>query len=101
MPFFLKILIGPAEDKVGMKIALSEGEHMLGRATPPCDIHLDSVKVSKKHALLRVKGSDLQLEDLNSANGIFVNGKRVTATPLREKDRIAIGEFVLEVTVKK
>lgn len=101
MPFFLKILSAPNKEKIGMKIPLREGEHMLGRASPPCDIQLESTKVSKKHCLIRLEGKELSAEDLNSANGVYINGKRITKVKIEEKDRLVIGEFILEVTVDK
>ena len=100
MPRFLKILAAPAADKIGMKIPLNEGDLLLGRACPPCDMPLESAKVSKKHCIVRVRGDAVTIEDLNSANGIFVNGKRVSMVELHEKDRLVIGEFMMEVTVK-
>lgn len=100
MSFFLKILAGPTAEKVGIKIPLAEGEHLVGRASPPCEIHFEGSKVSKKHCVFRVSGGQLTVEDLNSANGLFVNGKRADKVTLHEKDRMVIGDFVLEVTVK-
>ena len=100
MPFFLKILSAPAREKLGAKIPLTEGEHFAGRASPPCEIRLDGAKVSKKHCLFRVEGETLTVEDLGSANGLYVNGKRVSRAGLRAKDRMVIGDFILEVTVK-
>jgi pSer/pThr/pTyr-binding forkhead associated (FHA) protein len=100
MSFFLKILAAPVEGKVGIKIPLTEGEHFVGRASPPCEIHLEGAKVSKKHCIFRVKGSVLTVEDLNSANGLYVNGKRVAEAELKANDRMVVGDFILEVTVK-
>jgi pSer/pThr/pTyr-binding forkhead associated (FHA) protein len=40
------------------------------------------------------------VEDLNSANGLYVNGKRVAEAELKAKDRMVVGDFILEVTVK-
>lgn len=100
MSFYLKILSSPVPEKVGAKIPLTEGEHFAGRASPPCEIHLEGGKVSKKHCMFRVKGGVLSVEDLNSANGLYVNGKRVLQVELKAKDRMVVGDFILEVTVK-
>ncbi|MGZ3692771.1 MAG: FHA domain-containing protein [Bdellovibrionota bacterium] len=101
MSYFIKILVCPVPEKVGIKIPLAEGDNLVGRASPPCEIQLEGGKVSKKHCVFRVEGSKLTLLDLNSANGLFVNGKRVENSELHDKDRVVVGDFILEVTVKK
>jgi pSer/pThr/pTyr-binding forkhead associated (FHA) protein len=100
MSFFIKILDCPVKDKVGLKIQLAEGDNLVGRASPPCEIQLEGGKVSKKHCVFRLKAGKLSLIDLSSANGLFVNGKRVNETPLVAKDRVVVGDFILEVTEK-
>lgn len=97
MSYFLKILVSPDKRLEGAKIDLHEGENLAGRAKPPSEIELDGTKVSKKHCVFTLQGLDLKVDDLKSSNGLFVNGKKVLGSPLRDKDRIVIGEFVLEV----
>lgn len=98
MSYFLKVLSSPNKARDGTKIELQEGENLVGRSSPPAQILLDGVKVSKRHCVFNVNGAVLKVDDLRSSNGLFVNGKRVTTSPLREKDRLVIGEFVLEVS---
>lgn len=98
MSYFLKILSSPDRKRDGTKIELQEGENLVGRASPPARILLEGTKVSKKHCVFNVKGETLKVDDLKSSNGIFVNGKRVETSELKEKDRLVIGEFVLEVS---
>lgn len=100
MPYFLKILTAPETKMVGVKIPLPEGATVIGRSVPPCSVKLDSAKVSKRHCTLTVMGEVLALEDHNSSNGVFVNGSRVSKVKLNAGDRLVIGEFSLEVTVK-
>src|SRR5689334_7943122 len=53
---------------------------------------------SRRHAQVTVKGTDITVEDLGSANGTFVNGARIAAkTPLKAGDRVRfdVEEFVL------
>ena len=65
-------------------------EARLGRGTD-CDVVLDDPAVSKRHARVRFDGQ-AWIEDLDSTNGTFVNGRRVTGTTLlRRGDRIALG----------
>lgn len=62
------------------------------------DIVLPKGNVSKKHARLIDKGDDLQVDDLNSTNGTYVNGRKVTAqTKVTEDDKIYIGDFILQL----
>lgn len=98
MSYFLKVLSSPEKKMDGMKIELVEGESLVGRVAPPAQIQLEGVKVSKKHCVFKVKGLEVKVSDLKSSNGLFVNGRRVESTVLREKDRLVIGEYVLEVT---
>ena len=68
---------------------------MIGRS-PECDVFLDDVTVSRKHALL-VRGSDggWTIEDQGSLNGTFVNRERVDAARLEDGDEIQIGKYRL------
>jgi pSer/pThr/pTyr-binding forkhead associated (FHA) protein len=97
MPYFLKVLSSPEKRLDGTKISLKEGENLVGRSSPPADILLEGTKVSKKHCVINAKMAALRVDDLKSSNGLFVNGKRVITSVLKEKDRLVIGEFVLEV----
>jgi pSer/pThr/pTyr-binding forkhead associated (FHA) protein len=63
-----------------------------------CDLRLLHSCVSRNHAAIRVvSGRALILEDLNSSNGTFVNGKKVTTYPLEVGDIIQIGPFEVDV----
>jgi FHA domain-containing protein/zinc ribbon protein len=79
------------------------GEHFIpggGRTTigrsPDCDIFLDDVTVSRKHAVLVRDGDDLLIEDRGSLNGTFLNRKRIDApTKLENGDELQIGKYKL------
>jgi pSer/pThr/pTyr-binding forkhead associated (FHA) protein len=100
MPFFIKVLTAPKPEMAGLKIPLLDGSNLLGRANPPCAIVLEGVKVSKKHCSFHVAGVKLTVEDHNSSNGVYVNGKKTSKLELKDRDRLVIGEYVLEVAVK-
>ncbi len=100
MPFFLKILAAPDNKSVGVKIPLQEGQNVTGRVSPPCDVVLEGVKVSKRHCTFLVSKNSLSVTDTHSSNGVFVNGAKVSSTKLKERDRLVIGDYILEVTVK-
>ena len=70
---------------------LSEGEHIIGRGQDAA-IHLYTPLISRHHARIRVRGSQLTLEDLGSKNGTLVNGRRVNGTvELHTGDTIHVG----------
>jgi hypothetical protein len=63
----------------------------IGRATG-CELQIDSGSVSRHHALVLVGPREAIIEDLNSTNGVLVNGRKVTRQPLCDGDAITIGE---------
>jgi DNA-binding winged helix-turn-helix (wHTH) protein len=79
----------------GQEFALTEGAHVLGRE-PGLAIQLDSPKVSRRHARLVLRDGRATLEDLDSKNGTFVRGVRISApVTLEPGDAIRIGKFTL------
>jgi len=66
----------------------------IGRS-PDCEIFLDDVTVSRKHAVIAKKGDDFRIEDEGSLNGTFVNKKRVEAADLENGDELQIGKYRL------
>ena len=65
-----------------------------------CDIVLDDVGISRRHADIRPSPDGWTVEDLGSTNGVIVNGQEVRgAQPLHPGDRIELGstEIVFEV----
>lgn len=72
--------------------------HVLGRRTrigraTGCELHIDSSSVSRHHALILVGGRETIIEDLNSTNGVIVNGRHVTRQVLSDGDLLIIGEI--------
>jgi pSer/pThr/pTyr-binding forkhead associated (FHA) protein len=69
----------------------------LGRATR-ADFILDAALVSRLHCRLTVKrAGDLEIEDLKSTNGTYVNDKRITKASLKAGDEVRIGRVTLTV----
>jgi ABC-type multidrug transport system ATPase subunit len=67
---------------------------IIGRL-PENDIHLDAPDISRSHAEIRQDGEQYFIRDLNSRNGTYINGKRVTTAEIFEGDLIQIGSFLL------
>lgn len=75
----------------GGLIALAEGEYLLGRH-PASVVPNASETVSRRHALLRIGGGQVVLEDLGSRHGTFVDGQRLEAPrPLADGDSFQLG----------
>jgi hypothetical protein len=58
------------------------------------DVVITDDKVSRNHAVLRWSGGRFEIEDLNSTNKTFVNGKPVTKAALRSGDLIGLAGVV-------
>ena len=86
-PAQLVVLVGP---DAGRRYPVAE-ELLIDRdAEVGLAVHDDGV--SRRHSrIVRGDGGDFSIEDLGSRNGTYVNGKRITASPLRPGDKIAIG----------
>jgi pSer/pThr/pTyr-binding forkhead associated (FHA) protein len=82
------------------EIVLAIGTHIVGRHKS-CDVVLDSGHVSRRHVRMHVTRNGLLVEDLESANGVYVNGERLGTEPVRVRtgDRLLLGEEELEVVV--
>jgi len=72
-----------------------EGERTLIGRSPDCEIFLDDVTVSRKHATILRRGDEVALEDQGSLNGTFVNRRRVESAPLEDGDEIQVGKYRL------
>jgi hypothetical protein len=63
---------------------------VLGRVAG-CDVVIDDVKASRRHARLIVQGGVVEIEDMGSSNGTLLNGKPVQRRVLRVGDEVCIG----------
>ena len=73
---------------------LRPGVTTIGRSSGN-DIVIDSLLVSRRHARLECSGGRCAVEDLGSANGLFVNSRRVSHAVLEPGDRLRIGDVDL------
>ena len=83
--------------KLVAEISLNRPRMVLGRDAS-CDISLDSNYVSRYQNLFMETTDGWMLIDLNSSNGCFVNGRRVSEHHLRDGDLISVGQHELRFT---
>jgi pSer/pThr/pTyr-binding forkhead associated (FHA) protein len=77
------------------EVQLTKDRTTLGRR-PYNDIVIDNLAVSGEHAVLQLTGNEVYLEDLNSTNGTYVNGKAVKKQLLQNNDTIEIGKYKIK-----
>ncbi|WP_374667350.1 FHA domain-containing protein [Ramlibacter sp.] len=77
------------------EVQLTKDRTSLGRR-PYNDIVIDNLAVSGEHAVLQLTGTEVYLEDLNSTNGTYVNGKAVKKQLLQNNDTIEIGKYKIK-----
>jgi len=78
----------------GTRHELDGGRATIGRSKD-CDIQLADPNVSRKHAEVRQEGAAYWAVDLDSTNGMEVNGRRQKRAKLRQGDRITLGSTEL------
>ena len=85
---FVIVIAGP---HTGKMFKLDRGETVMGRS-PTTDLQLQDVGVSRNHARMTRVGDKVFVEDLQSANGTFLNGERISvAQQLEDGDKITLG----------
>ena len=77
------------------EVQLTKDRTSLGRR-PYNDIVIDNLAVSGEHAVLQMSGSEVHVEDLNSTNGTYVNGKAIKKQLLRSGDTVEIGRYKIK-----
>jgi hypothetical protein len=76
----------------GPDIPIAKAMILVGRH-PACDARLDSGRVSRRHCCLTPVGDELEVRDLDSTNGIRINGERVRSGRLRAGDGLWIAHL--------
>ncbi len=77
------------------EVQLTKDRTTLGRR-PYNDIVIDNLAVSGEHAVLQMSGNEVYLEDLNSTNGTYINGKAVKKQLLQNSDTVEIGKYKIK-----
>jgi hypothetical protein len=80
------------------EVQITKDKTSLGRR-PYNDIVIDNLAVSGEHAVLALVGTDVFIEDLNSTNGTYINGKAVKKQLLAHNDTVEIGKYKIKYLV--
>jgi len=85
-------LVVSLDNVVIKEVTVQKDRTTLGRR-PYNDIVIDNLAVSGEHAVMLAVGEDLFIEDLNSTNGTYINGKAIKKQLLAHNDTIEIGKY--------
>jgi hypothetical protein len=107
----LTIVRGGKQEHRGKEFELETGNNLVGRWDPETgsfpevdlDAYDEEAKISRKHALIRLEGGKITIEDIGSLNGTFVN-RQPRLQPgnpaeLKDGDEVIIGKTFLKLTV--
>jgi two-component system, cell cycle response regulator len=87
-------LIVLSGENLGRMFRLEQPETVLGRSAG-ANIRLQDDGVSRKHVKITQAGGEVWVEDLESANGTFINGQRIERRELRDGDKIQMGSTTI------
>jgi pSer/pThr/pTyr-binding forkhead associated (FHA) protein len=88
-------LIVSIDGVVIKEVQLTKERTTLGRR-PYNDVVIDHLAVSGEHAAVLMSGNEVQLEDLNSTNGTYVNSKSIRRQVLRHNDMVEVGKYKIK-----
>ena len=92
VPTASAVLVVTRGPNAGSRFLLDQPVTSAGRH-PGCDIFLDDMTVSRRHAEFRRVGSEFRLIDVDSLNGTYVNREPIDSAELTNGDEIQMGEF--------
>ena len=91
-------LVVSLDNVVIKEVPITKDRTTLGRR-PYNDIVIDNLAVSGEHAVLQSVGDVVFIEDLNSTNGTYINGKAIKKQLLVHNDTVEIGKYRIKYLV--
>jgi len=82
------------------EVQITKDKTTLGRR-PYNDIVIDNLAVSGEHAVMQMVGADVFIEDLNSTNGTYINGKAIKKQLLTHNDTVEVGKYKIKYLVEE
>lgn len=92
----MKDFIIKEDEKLVQEFSFEDGVYLIGRKEEN-RIVLPDKSVSRQHAQLEIIEGNVTIQDLGSANGVFVNGKQIEKETINEGDTVQIGKYSLEL----
>ncbi len=89
-----KVVVSFSGELVG-EYPLDRPASIVGRDAT-CDIQIDNLGVSRAHCQFVKRGDTYIVQDMNSANGTYVNGQKVGEHYLKDADEVLIGKFLIK-----
>ncbi len=86
------------EDGQQREFALEPGQTTIGRKED-CDLRIPLAEISRKHAIVIITDKAVTMRDLGSANGTYVNNKRISEQELAAGDHIVVGPVVFTIRI--
>ncbi len=77
------------------EVQVTKDRTTLGRR-PYNDVVIDNLAISGEHAVFQMSGNDVFIEDLNSTNGTYVNGKAAKKQQLVNGDTVEVGKYKIK-----
>lgn len=81
----------PADGGAPLRTAITTMPFSIGR-DDAADLRIDSRRVSRRHAVINCEDGIYSIDDLDSTNGTFVNGERISHVKLQSGDVLAFGD---------
>jgi pSer/pThr/pTyr-binding forkhead associated (FHA) protein len=91
-------LVVSLDNVVIKEVPITKDRTTLGRR-PYNDIVIDNLAVSGEHAVMLAVGNDVFIEDLNSTNGTYINGKAIKKQLLVHNDTVEIGKYRIKYLI--
>lgn len=93
--YSLAVIAGP---QAGAVFKINQPRVFLGRGTA-VDIQLRDVEVSRRHAMIEIRGDEVTLVDMGATNGCFVEGSRVETAALDHQTEFTVGSTTLMLII--
>lgn len=97
-------------DEVVLRFLEGENEGVEIKLTPPrelnigrseeSDVFLGEKKISRKHCQIFVDEDEVRIVDLESTNGCYVNGKKISEMQLKTGDKVKVGSSIIDVRIE-
>lgn len=84
----------------GVEIKLTPPRELYIGRSEDSDVFLGEKKISRKHTMIVVSEDQVRIVDMESTNGTFVNGKKISELELKTNDKIKVGSSVIQVKVQ-